>query len=40
MFRHHLPTEASLEWSYIIIPVVLLGVWLFNAYKMGKFKKK
>lgn len=38
MLRPH--TELGLKGGFIAIPIVLLFVWLFNCYQLGKFGNK
>ncbi|MBE6877652.1 MAG: hypothetical protein E7488_00585 [Ruminococcaceae bacterium] len=38
MLRPH--TELGLKGGFIAIPIVLLFVWLFNSYQLGKFGNK
>ena len=33
-------TEFGLKGSIIAIPIVLLFVWIFNSYQLGKFGNK
>lgn len=33
-------SPANLEITLYVLPFVLLGIWLFNSWKLGKFQKK
>ena len=33
-------TELGLKGGFIAIPIVLLFVWIFNSYQLGKFGNK
>ena len=39
MFRYPL-TATGLKWIWIVLPVTAVFVWLFNSYKLGKFRRK
>ncbi len=38
--RIHPPSEAGIVARVILIPLVLLIIWLFNSYRMGKDVRK
>ena len=39
MFRYPL-TATGLKWIWLAILITAAFVWLFNSYKLGKFRRK
>ena len=39
MFRYPL-TATGLKWIWVVLPLTAVFVWLFNSYKLGKFRRK
>jgi len=40
MLMNYPRSPENLETTLYVLPFVFLGIWLFNAWKMGKFQKK